>query len=323
MSAKACFPCALVMTVLGLGTAPVAYAQAPASGPSSPGRPETLLNYPRVLVSPSEGPTAAPQFAVEGGPGWPGAPAMADAPGMARAPDDMAPAAAPLWDGGNPAAAGLSGWIRYNRPCCCGPIGGSGPIYTELFARTGPAFTVGGGVFNQILDTGWKTDAGGRSYFFNPELTAAWTVELSLGYVYNHGQSDKTIPLTVLNDRFGTFSQVTVTTLHRSYFTGTFGKEWYLYVWPGECSPAWRAGFDVGARLGSVRADFRDLKHHTDVIYSVITSIHTDLEIPRGCCTYLIGVRAEWDHDWMDVLQSQNNSNLQDVNVLLNLGVRF
>jgi hypothetical protein len=222
--------------------------------------------------------------------------------------------------------SGLSSWIKYTRPDCCGPIGGCGPIYTELFARSGPDFTVGGGVFDHILDNGWKAGGGGRSYFFNSCLSAAWTAELGVNYVYNHGQSDKTVPINIFGrDRFGVFTQEKVVALQRTHTEALVGREWYLYVWPGEHAPAWRAGFDAGGGIGTVRADFftTTLRHRTDVIYSILASIHTDLEIPRGCCTFLVGVRAEWDHDWMDILQSQNNSNLQDVTVLLSLGVRF
>ena len=35
------------------------------------------------------------------------------------------------------------------------------------------------------------------------------------------------------------------------------------------------------------------------------------------------GVRLEWDYTWMDILQHQNNSDLQDINLILNTGFRF
>jgi hypothetical protein len=52
-------------------------------------------------------------------------------------------------------------------------------------------------------------------------------------------------------------------------------------------------------------------------------AVHSDLEYPCGCCIFQLGFRVEWDYTWTDILQSQNKGDLQDLNFLVNLGVRF
>src|SRR5690242_11217879 len=77
-----------------------------------------------------------------------GAPAM-QPPALPAAPDD---------------------YLTYSGPhsCYC-PIGGDGPIKTELYLRAGPDFPVGGGVYSRMLQTGWEIQGGGRALFFVPD----------------------------------------------------------------------------------------------------------------------------------------------------------
>jgi hypothetical protein len=294
MSAKATFPYALLLTVLSLG---------PAWG----GDPPVRLGGVEALDGAEPETIGAPQLATGNGPVYTGQVLPAEVPGV---------------------SGSLSSWIRYTRPDCCGPIGAHGPIHTELYALTGPSLPIGGGLFGTILDTGWDVQGGGRSLFYNSDVTAAWTADLSLQYIYNHGKPDKTINLF----RPGTSVETMRTTrptaahmraLHRVNGTINLGREWYLKVPDNNWGLQWRVGLDGGGRLGTVRLDLVELPHRTDVLYGVDVAVHSDLEIPRGCCNFLIGVRAEWDHDWMSILQSQNNSNLQDANFLLTFGVRY
>jgi hypothetical protein len=60
-----------------------------------------------------------------------------------------------------------------------------------------------------------------------------------------------------------------------------------------------------------------------DVTGSLLWAVHTDVEIPCGCCTYQAGFRAEWGYNWSDVFQAQNDADFQELNLLLTLGVRF
>jgi hypothetical protein len=298
MSAKAGFPCALMFTVLGLGAAQGADPSAPSA--------ETVLQNPGAAA----GVPSMPAY-----PGTPSSPAM-PSPSV----QDMG-VLQPTQGSDIAAQSGLSSWLRYTRYNCCGPIGAHGPIHTELYAQTGPNLPIGGGKFEHILNTGWDVQGGGRSMFYTADMTGAWTVDLNISYNYNHGSSFNSVPIFETNHT--TPVQSHLLALHRTHFTAAAGREWYLYVWPQECGPAWRAGFDVGGGLGTARADFVEIRHRTDVIYRLALAVHTDLEIPRGCCTFLVGFRIEWDHDWMDILQSQSNSNIQDANFLLSLGFRY
>src|SRR5262249_36341350 len=78
------------------------------------------------------------------------------------------------------APASLSKWITYEHCDCCGPIGGNGPIRADLYIRNGPSVPVEGPLLGQVLRTGWDVAGGGRSLFFNPQCTAAWTVDLGV-----------------------------------------------------------------------------------------------------------------------------------------------
>ena len=76
-------------------------------------------------------------------------------------------------------------WITCDRPGCCGPVGGNGPIGWELYVRSGVSIPTGSGILQDTLDAGWMTTIGARTLFFNPATTAAWTWDVGLGYTYN------------------------------------------------------------------------------------------------------------------------------------------
>src|SRR5581483_6811852 len=204
----------------------------------------------------------------------------------------------------------LSSWLAYPRLECCGPIGGDGPIQAELFARTGPSLPVEGPIFGHVLETGWKIEAGGRSLFFNSAMDAAWNIDLSLSNTRYQGQRpDIQIPLNfIVTSSTGTLSNqvrnVTVRSLNLTDVNLAFGREWYLRKPANVCDTRWRVGVDGGGRLGSVKAELHETTHRTDVEYAMFVEVHTDVEVPCGCCTFLAGLRAEWSYDWMDILQS-------------------
>jgi hypothetical protein len=82
----------------------------------------------------------------------------------------------------------LSNYITYQRPDCCGPIGGDGPIQLELYSRAGVSVPIGNTSFTKALQNGWMIEGGGRSLFFNPAMDAAWTIDLGLSNTWNHGE---------------------------------------------------------------------------------------------------------------------------------------
>jgi hypothetical protein len=303
MSAKTAFPSALVLTALGLCAA---------RGQTPP----AMTGYPQT----------PPPAAVNGS-----AQSAAPAPG---APDGLPPTPnGPLTGPGR-----LSDYIIYNRPHgCCGPVGGDGPIGTEIFFRTGPSIVAGGGVFADTLQTGWGFDVGARSLFFDPGADAAWTVTYGISNYTYHGQRpDIQIPLTILvpspvqngtpqTVHFGTdVPGVTVRSLNQTFFNLGFGRDWWIFGPAYSCDgPLWRVGADFGGRWGSAKLQLNELRHRTDVIGGVWVGVHSDLEFPCGCGWFVAGFRAEWQYVWSDILQIQNNSDLTTVNLLLNLGYRF
>jgi hypothetical protein len=236
-------------------------------------------------------------------------------------------------------AGKLSQWITYTPPDCCGPIGDNGPIQTELFLRSGWSYPINGGVFGHTLKNGWDIAGGGRTLFFNPERDAAWTVGLSVSNIHYDGQhEDVLLPFDFVTGTAPLLTTVTsdvsVHGLNMTFFNVELGREWYLTGAANSPCNRWRAGFDWGGRLGSAKVllhdrgptgtDFFGGFHRTDVVYGVYAAIHTDYEIPcGGCCTFLIGLRGEWDYNWMDILQSRNDSNMQELNFLITTGVRF
>jgi hypothetical protein len=193
---------------------------------------------------------------------------------------------------------------------------------------------IGGTNFSAILDTGWDVQAGGRTLLFNSAEDAAWTADLSLSNCYNHGKPGNETLINVLVTQptppFGTPpppvltpTEVHLRDLIRTFANAAIGREYYFNAPANAAQYRIRGGFDIGYRFGTAKAEFAEIVHRTDTIYGFEIGWHTDLEIPRGCCTWVVGFRGEWDYTWMSVLQSQNNSDLQDINLLLTLGVRF
>lgn len=241
----------------------------------------------------------------------------------APAPELVPPALAPV--------PRLSDWMTYTKPDCCGPIGRNGMVGTELYARSGWSFPVGGSIFNTVLDNGWMIAGGARVLFFNEPADTAWVVDLGMSYNYNHGRNeDFPITLFVLQPAGGRIRRdVTVRAYNRTYVNASLGQEWFLnHSANNRCGWTWRAGWDAGGRYGTSRVDLdefgmRSFFRRNDVIGAVFGAIHSDIEVPCGCCTFVGGLRVEWGYNWSDIFQQGNPADLQEVNALVNLGVRY
>lgn len=228
----------------------------------------------------------------------------------------------------------LSSWITYIKPNCCGHTGIGGLIGNELYLRAGWSIPWQGGVLRNVAETGWMVQGGGRLLFFNEPLDRAWTADVSLSNTWNHGQRDD-IPITLIlrdTNNPGQFvtQQVTLRSLNRTCVNLTGGREYYGRSLLKGCDGGWnwRWGWDAGGRYGTMRADLdefgmRSFFRRNDVIGGVLFSLHSDVEVPCGCCTWQGGIRAEISYTWSDIFQAQNNADLLDVNLLLTLGVRF
>ncbi|HZU34820.1 MAG TPA: hypothetical protein VFA18_02865 [Gemmataceae bacterium] len=215
----------------------------------------------------------------------------------------------------------LSDWITYTRPDCCGPVGGNGPITYDLYLRTGPVLPFGSSLLARSVEPGWEVDGGGRSLFYNTAGDAAWLVDIGVSYMYNHsGSQDLTFQFSG--------EPTHVATLHRTWVNVGLGYEWYLQGCRTSPGLRWKLGVDAGGRWGMIRLDtFGDVTGQyfrlSDTIGAAYIGLHTDLEIPCGCCTFEVGFRAEYDYTWSDILPGQPQSDVQDENLLLTAGVRF
>jgi hypothetical protein len=264
----------------------------------------------------------------------------AASPGAIQPPALPAPGPRPApVDGPVPPPAGLqlSDYILGSKPDCCGPLGGDGPISTELYVRLGTSIPLQSGFFGHTLEDGWVIQGGGRALFFNPAADAAWTADFSISNAYNHGQhSDMSALLFLLfTDNVGVTSRVpfrvTIRDLNRTFVNLAFGREWYIWAPAANCptcgrmsdEPNWRVGFDAGVRYGSAKLELHEIKHRTEVIEGAFLSVHTDLEVPCGGWVFVVGGRLEWGNTWMHTLLQDTPENVQDVNLLMTLGVRY
>jgi hypothetical protein len=225
-----------------------------------------------------------------------------------------------------------SNWMLYSAPPCCGPIGGDGPIKTELYVRNGISFPMGGGYFPQHLNSsGYTLEAGGRSLFFNEARDHAWVIELGVTFDANACDNPEPvglnifIPVTVGGVPTTALRNVEVTASHlyRTYGNLSVGREWYLWAPANAPGKKWRVGADLGARYGTARATFNEIRSRTDDMWGAFGAVHSDIEIPCGACIFVTGIRVEWGYTWMNILQSHNDSNIADLSVLYSAGFRF
>lgn len=208
---------------------------------------------------------------------------------------------------------------------CCGPVGGNGPIMSELFLRSGVNLPVAGGIFNNATQAGYVQQFGMRTLYFDPIGSKAWTLEGAIVYNYNNGSRSE-----YEFDIFGTFAQIRE--FHRAGVHLAFGREYYLFTPGYQCGKNYRAGLDVGGRYGYARANLNvvsedgqtiEFDRRSDVYGGVFVAFHTDVEIPLGqCFTFVTGVRTEWGYNFTDIIPTWD-SDLQDVNVMLNFGWKY
>ncbi len=237
-------------------------------------------------------------------------------------------------DAAGPAPLGVatsSTWIDYQRCLgCCGPVGGNGPIGYEAYVRNGMDFPIGGNPFGSRLDVGWDVTAGGRTLLFDVAAEKAWTIDLSITNIFNNN-SDRTTTYPLFNIPTGPGIPPTpqvnaiIKNLNRTYVNAAAGREWYLWGCASVAKPDTnlRVGMDVGGRYGTEKAEFTNLQHRTDVNAGVFLSLHSDLEIPWGCCIFQAGLRWEYGYTWSDILQHQNDGDIQDTTLMFTTGVRF
>jgi hypothetical protein len=230
----------------------------------------------------------------------------------------------------DPGPSGLSPYITYQRPDCCGPVGAQGPVQIDLYAGSGMSFPVGSNIMSRVLDPGWVVEAGARSLFFDPSMSAAWVIDLGLINIWNHAnRPDVKIPLqlagsaTALPGSAAAVAAnpgVTISTLDRTFVSLGLGRDWFL---AGSGGAAWRIGAEGGFRYGSERLELNEITHRTDTIAAAFAGIYAGVEIPWGASVLVAAARVEWAYTWSDILQVGIRSDVSEVNATLQAGVRF
>jgi len=239
-------------------------------------------------------------------------------------PEDQLPPGAIM---GNPIGCpnGASG-CGPNGASCCGPVGAHGPIGTEFFARTGPSFIAGGGTLASVLRTGWDVEGGGRSLFYSTDGLSAWLIEASLNYIENGGNLNG----PTFQGNYGPGDLTTIHWLNRTAVHAGLGKDWW-YCGPGDVgsnyNPNFRFGVFGGGTWGTSHVDlnspipFGNYERIQKIYGGGYAGIHFDVEVPMGAWTFVTGVRGEWTYDCLHVLPGNNN--IQGVNLLWNVGLRY
>jgi hypothetical protein len=247
-----------------------------------------------------------------------------------------------LAPGGLSTGAYPSPWYT-DGPGCCGPLGRNGQIAYELHAETGPSLVFGSGEFTDRLKTGWIISGGGRTLFFNPAGSAAWTVDLGLSYTYNRGSSsdfsdvfirqpatqNATTGAAVFHPDILTTTRIRG--LDRTSFNFAAGRDWFLWG-PGNPGgeSAWniRAGLDVGGRWGTGHVDLvpnnaaNAYSRRQGVYHGVYVDAHINAEVPVGGWIWVSGFHVQYGYDWSNIIPPLNGD-IQNVNLLVNTGFRF
>ena len=234
------------------------------------------------------------------------------------------------WVGGVPAGSSYSN-----------QVGGNGPITYEIYFRTGLNVVVGGSPeLSGGLRNGVIVGGGGRTLFMNTARDAGWATDLGLSYNYTLGDDARVLTVFTpqatnpqtgnLNgpDELNTF---TVRSLFRTTFNYAIGRDWFLNG-PASYGPeqTWnsRIGVDVGGRWGTSHVNLIPTSDPTQylrksgVTHGVYLGFNWNWEIPLGAAIIFTGVRAEWGVTMMNIIPPES-SNLQDVNLLWNIGLRF
>jgi len=227
-----------------------------------------------------------------------------------------------------PSIGGLSDWIVYRRDCCESPVGRRTPLFSEIYLNVGPSIPIGGQTLSRELQTGWSVTGGARALFFNEPLTKAWAFDIHIINTHESaGRHNTPFAVTVFHRGIRTDFGVggapgaTLQDSNRTLLGMGWGREWYLRRPADDDGCKWRFGIDVGGRWGSHRVDLNEFSHLNDVIASMYTAAHSDLEFLWGRCLFHAGVRVEWAYTWSDILQQ--TSDVQDLSVLLTVGVRY
>lgn len=251
------------------------------------------------------------------------------APGPYSAPPQAPPSSVMIPNVMSPAqdysVPGVSNWIRRDAKCCDGPVGKHPEIGMELYTRFGASLPIGDGpLMSRNTGAGFTAQIGARTLFYNQSYTRAWVVDTSLSNTRNSGVPfpDEIPYKTIINANppINFDSTVTVRDYNRTFVNLGLGRDWY--VRPALGQPAgWRFTVDGGAGWGTSRVGLFEMTHRGDVVGRMYTGAMANYEF--GCWHSIVnvGFRTEYSYTWSDVFRRE--SDLSEINLLMNFGVRY
>lgn len=232
-------------------------------------------------------------------------------------------------------------WLA-DRAGCCGPVGANGPVTYELYLTTGINY-VSGSDLTDRLNPGVVAGGGGRSFLYDRDGTAAWTIDLGITYTWNRGIQDDTMFVLdkgqiEIDPIFGTetvippsLKEVRLRGLYRTSFNYALGRDCWLW---GPGVPGYETGWNlrwgalVGGRWGTAHVDLIPVNEENGYMRTQATflsayfDIHMDWEIPCGGWILFGGFAAQYGHDWMNII-APLDSEIDNVNIMMTGGFRF
>ena len=197
----------------------------------------------------------------------------------------------------------------------------------------------------------------GRSLFFNQNHDAAWVLILGYSYIFNKGQNEVDNAIDVATPRqrqaidpitgnlrfdgngnvilernpIDGLAKYSVHSFHRQTVNFGIGRDWWLNgpaTVGGESGTNWRFGSEIGGRWGVGHVNLIPVDNRNN--YLRRAGIHHGLylgssiswERPFGNTILYGGMRVQWTYNWMNYVLPQDGD-LQDVNILMTLGIRF
>ena len=243
----------------------------------------------------------------------------------------------------SPAPVSVSRWITPPSYGCQGDEGP--PIATEVYVSAGWSIPLSTEISNgkerlgRDMVLGYVVQGGFRTSFFNEAVDKAWVVDFGLSHLSNGHNPNARYPLRVLEFtgntnpltgqpevqriQFGTPTRegVIIRDTDRTYVNLGVGRDYYVWGTAESCEWHYRVGWDVGGRYGTLSQEYFPIKHRTDVIGGVYVGAHGEVEIPTRMGMLIFGARTEWNYTWSDILQQA--SDIQEINVMLTLGLRY
>lgn len=212
---------------------------------------------------------------------------------------------------------------------CDGPVGGNAAIGSEVILRNGASLPIGGQTLSRDLGAGYTVGVDLRTHFYTLDYRESWFVDIGVSDSFNQARTGFTDvhtlniiqpnALTGLPTRMNL--PVTIKDYNRSFFNYGVGKEWFLWNDALVVGDNFRFAVDVGGRYGTSSARFNEIRHRTDTLKGTYVGAQATWETPTSFGIFGVGVRTEWSYTWGDILQV--SSDIQEINVLLNLGIRY